>query len=535
MATPSPAAVASAQRAKTVVQLFAKDFRKGPVLIRKPGRYVLQEDVTFRPNAKADLYPTSKQRAAYQPFVLGFFAAIIVLSDDVEIDLNGKLLEQSREHALQQRFYAHICLGPAPFVPGTGEANFIRHRDYFAVKRATVHSGRLGRSSHHGILSNDTDRVTLHHLTITDFEIAAIALNGGQHHSITHCELGPSSRDVPVHATYSAGRFIRQFVRAIAARDPKATFGANGGPPLNGATLLKRLEARLDAVFHEVLRTGTTSDAVFGNKDRLNEGTQYGLVIHPRGPATGGIDVGRPTIQRVDIDHVNVRGLLTMAKPILGLSVPAHVQAQAVPKAPHAAQVDAAGAQIYIDAISDAQGRYLPNPLADAQLFVAKHAAATPAERGRSTIALPTIEWAEGKRASPLAETVRYLGGGDFMFHVLKPAYGMRLEGIAELSVTNCELVDLEQRGRYPSDQLVKCGAPAKPHPDATTAGMAGPDMVGLGLSANGSVVLANVVIANVRSWYGNALAVQTFTGGTVQQKNVQTADIHSATKLAAA
>ena len=51
---------------------------------------------------------------------LGFFAAITVESDDVILDLNGKSLKQSKLHNLQQRFYSHIELASAPFIPKQG-------------------------------------------------------------------------------------------------------------------------------------------------------------------------------------------------------------------------------------------------------------------------------------------------------------------------------------------------------------------------------------------------------------------------------
>ena len=68
----------------------------------------------------------------------------------------------------------------------------------------------------------------IHSLKISNFEIAAIALNGGGKHYIRDIDIGPALQNVPLAATYSAGRFIRQFVEAIGERDPTLTFnGAN--------------------------------------------------------------------------------------------------------------------------------------------------------------------------------------------------------------------------------------------------------------------------------------------------------------------
>jgi len=55
---------------------------------------------------------------------LGFFAAIIIETNDVTIDLNGFEIKQSHSFYLRQRFYAHIELGSAPFVPRVGPHDF---------------------------------------------------------------------------------------------------------------------------------------------------------------------------------------------------------------------------------------------------------------------------------------------------------------------------------------------------------------------------------------------------------------------------
>ena len=56
-------------------------------------------------------------QAEYQ---LGFFAAITVETSDVTLDMNGKSLQQSDEHALMQRFFSLIELGNSPFLAGEG-------------------------------------------------------------------------------------------------------------------------------------------------------------------------------------------------------------------------------------------------------------------------------------------------------------------------------------------------------------------------------------------------------------------------------
>ena len=117
-------------RPPQTVYLTNKDFVAGTLIISRPGRYVLAEDISFRPNSVSgdsttpeDLSPSQilgccnplsdqlksnggpYDDAAYG---LGFFSAIAVVTDNVEIDLNCYILEQSEEHALMQRFFPSL-------------------------------------------------------------------------------------------------------------------------------------------------------------------------------------------------------------------------------------------------------------------------------------------------------------------------------------------------------------------------------------------------------------------------------------------
>ena len=47
---------------------------------------------------------------------MGFFSAITVETDNVIIDLNGYVIQQSELHQLQQRFFAIIETAAAPFI-----------------------------------------------------------------------------------------------------------------------------------------------------------------------------------------------------------------------------------------------------------------------------------------------------------------------------------------------------------------------------------------------------------------------------------
>lgn len=91
-----------------------------------------------------------------EAFGLGFFSAIAVTTSNVEIDLNGHTIEQSKGHALFQRFFAIIELASAPFIKNAGPAQFVGDDDTFepASNVMITGPGTIGRSSHHGKSSN---------------------------------------------------------------------------------------------------------------------------------------------------------------------------------------------------------------------------------------------------------------------------------------------------------------------------------------------------------------------------------------------
>jgi hypothetical protein len=138
------------------------DFNAGTVIIDKPGKYMLAENITFCPivrNSSLPNYPMD----AFQPvfpslkydehaFALGFSSAIAIVGENIELHLNGKTMKQCEGHLLIQRFFAHIALALTPFTASEGPHNFVNPRIGFKPAKNVLISGpgRLGRSSHHG-------------------------------------------------------------------------------------------------------------------------------------------------------------------------------------------------------------------------------------------------------------------------------------------------------------------------------------------------------------------------------------------------
>lgn len=127
---------------------------------------------------------------------MGYFAAIIIQTSDVVIDLMGHEIKQSLSFYFRQRFYSHIELGSAPFVPRFGPHDF--SSKFKRASRVTIKNGTLGLSSHHGIHGNECSHIRIENLRIRDFEVGGININEGRNITVENVEVGPSSDKVAI-------------------------------------------------------------------------------------------------------------------------------------------------------------------------------------------------------------------------------------------------------------------------------------------------------------------------------------------------
>jgi hypothetical protein len=165
---------------RRVVLLRAADFEKGTVRIRRPGLYVLAEDIEFNPDPH---YLTTEDDYSSHPmYSMGYFAAIAIECPGVILDLQGKTIRQSFAHYFAQRFFSVIELADSAFVPNEGPGSVNQSADDDAtLSSATdcmILNGVIGLSSHSGIHGNNNSNVLLQNLVIRDFEVAGVQLNG---------------------------------------------------------------------------------------------------------------------------------------------------------------------------------------------------------------------------------------------------------------------------------------------------------------------------------------------------------------------
>ena len=171
------------------LRLVQEDFANGSVVLDRPIYTQLQENIAFEPvNAmnlttgaiRCDvdpyqLYCTAGGTRPKNGFVLGFFAAIVISSSHVSIDLNGYEIKHGPTFVTLQRFASVIELGASPFISGQGPATFAGIEE---LSNIFVLNGVIGRSSHHGIHGNEISNVLLKDIVFRHYEIAAISISG---------------------------------------------------------------------------------------------------------------------------------------------------------------------------------------------------------------------------------------------------------------------------------------------------------------------------------------------------------------------
>ncbi|KAG7349085.1 hypothetical protein IV203_011682 [Nitzschia inconspicua] len=439
--------------------LYQADFDNGTVIISKPGMYRLCENISFRPNFPVEMNDIVFERlfdpdlTAYNPnaFGLGFFCAIAIQSNDVELDLNGFTLEQSPEHALMQRFFALIELASAPFIKNVGPAEFVGEKGHFAAATKVVIKGpgTLGRSSHHGIHGNQNSDVTIRKVTFRDFEVAAVSLNNVDGLKIQRCNVLQNRWDVPVTGIFSAARFIRPYVKKLMENRYSMIIR---GEEVWAAKVYDDLITAIRNVFDDVVANGFIDASahpeefrLFDNPKRVVDGPCYGFLVHGLGPAIA--DFGyylskneSETSSDIIITRNAISNLTCWNDEVLAAVEGSRVVNDIRGAVFQFEKTFETGESRFLAINSD--GTYKGNIVADAQVMVANailenNITDSPGLQVGpvNSINEKIIRWAKGVGENDKVYTPKYRCNGDSMHHVVKGLVGIRVDKVTGADV----------------------------------------------------------------------------------------------------
>ena len=435
---------------RSIIKLRQSHFTNGTVRITQPGIYILQEDILFEPNASNDFMPTYGQISSGQypvgingAYHLGFFAAITIESNDVILDLARHTIKQTVLHNLQQRFYAHIELASAPFIPNQGPGKFSTSSSFKYGENILVINGTLGFSSHHGIHGNRMKSIILQNLSVKDFEVAGIALNGATDSILDTITIKNTSLDIKVLSSYSQARFIRSFLKTIKTKYPGATLGNKSIDQI-----IQGLSRGLLSAKNSVMK-GETPTNMFGNihANKGYDGNVYGLVLNVNGVVINGFIKERPAAaignQNIYLQNIRIEKIISRPVEIIALNAtPDDGGAYAGSR-----QAGPVGDVLDIENITNVDGKYAGNLLSDAQLIIAKN---NNPKIGTTNITQPIVNWSESNTDLSVVmheESYYYVKGGDSMGHNMKGNIGLFISAGENITVNGFTINNVASKG----------------------------------------------------------------------------------------
>ncbi len=481
-----------------IIKLRQSNFTNGTVRITKPGIYILQENISFEPNPNNDFMPTGAQIVSGQypvglagAYHLGFFAAITIEATGVILDLNDKTIQQTKLHSLQQRFFANIETASAPFIPNQGPSTggFSNPSNYKPGEKVLIKNGKLARSSHHGIHGNKNTDVIIQDLSLNDFEVAGIALNGTTVGILDNIQIDTTSLDIRVLSTYSQARFIRSFLNTVKSRNPTGTF--------NGQSIQKIINDISSGLNEakDAVMAGNTPSNMFGNTHFSEgyDGNVYGLVLNVNGVVINGFIKTRPETavgnKEIYLQNITISNIISRPVEIIAVNAtPAAGGAYAGSR-----QAGPVGDVLEIENITDADKTYKQNILANAQLIIAKN---NDPKLGTTNIEMPIVNWAENN--ANLTEVMDennyyFVKGGDSMGHTMKGNIGLFISAGENIKVNGFNISNVISKGSAVG-------------PDASGVHLGG-DARGVIVTGSKNIDLDSSVITNIVTENSNSTA----------------------------
>lgn len=406
---------------KNVVDIKQSDFVTGPYIIKKPGYYRICEDIVFSPNKYGDGKPTKEwldnlEEKYRQAYVLGFFAMIVIQSDNVILDLDNHTIQQSELFFHQQTFYSHIELASTPFIMSQGPASFGDHEK--VASNVIIKNGCLGKSSHHGIHAPGYSKnIILDNLTLEEFAVGAIHLNGAHNVYLNNIHVDNKNMQVKFNSLLSQGQFIVPFLEKIDSSE-RIFLGAK----------LKTVEEVTNALKDEIklvydsLKSSDIQypkNGIFHNDGGL-DANMYGIVLNTKGIAINGFKPLKEDYEcgnnNIVLNNVSIKNITSKGTEIKCLK---NNEITTTNSYGGSVMVGPAGDVFDYQKVVDENGLYINNIYSDAQVTVAKFL------KTRSNIPKSIIDWASGMTYEKFDDVIKknniyVVHGRDSMAHVMK-------------------------------------------------------------------------------------------------------------------
>lgn len=486
------------QQQKNIVLLSNSDFTSGPVYLTQPFTvYKLVEDIEFNPipefNKIFDSLASFPEQNHH--FVLGYFAAIIIVGSDIELDLNGFTLKQSLNHSLQQRFFALIELADRPFLPGQGPANF--GSQIKSCNNILIHNGTLGLSSHHGIHGNNPTNITIKNLTIFNHEVAGITINGGNNITIDTVDVRQNYQNIKVTASFSVAIFTAKKLMIKQRENPYLTITVDN-VAISVDEIIKRLTASItdaytDILLNQPIGTINPDSKIYDNSinNGLLDGCCYGITFNSKGLLVNNYKKQfEGGSQNINISNVTISDIRCKPEEHLSLTETLLEDLGDNPQTSTSMNKGAFGDVIRYTENMDENGKFTNknNPLILAQILAGVKISDT------------LLEWVNlGTADLPqrIEQNLTILNNLDVMAHMFKGTVGLFLSSVFNV---NCNNVTIRNIYNYSTT--------GKEDNISTNIKYTGARTSGVLVASSQQVSLNNIVIDNIYSESGESYGI---------------------------
>jgi hypothetical protein len=310
-----------------------------------------------------------------------------------------------------------------------------------------IKNGHLGKTSHHSIHSPGYSKnIILYDLTIEEFAVGAIHLNGAHNVYMNNISIDNKNMVIKFNSLLSQSQFILPFLEQIDENEIILLEGVEKSVK----TIKTKIRTDIDNAFKSIREPELypySEDNIFYNKDGL-DANMYGIVLNTNGIAVNDLkplktdnSIGNNNIV---LRNVSVKNIVSKGSEVLLLSTQQNAE-EAYGKGGFTGPV---GDVFDFIRCKDANGYYKGNCLSDAQLTIAKFLPNT-----RTNIPKAIIEWADGtSKIQDIIENEKYyvIRGRDSMAHVMKgnigifcsQTYRMILQNIIINNVRNNSISD---------------------------------------------------------------------------------------------
>ena len=406
--------------------------KKTVLIISKPGLYILDEDIIVGSSSAGDdvenILDFGRQISA-PPFHFGIWAAISIECDDVTFDLNNYSISMTDNFAMQQRFFSLIELANQPFPKFGG--GFIE--DLKPANNVTIKNGKLNNSSHHCIHGNRNKNVYLENLTITNFEVAGIAINTGYNINIKKCVIDGTSTKIKVLATFAMVQDLKDSLLKIIDDDQYEFYKESAKEYLSNKYLQHILENPgtddYDITVNHAVNSG----------EQVLDGNLFGIYFNNIFSVGELTNCGKKT-EKINIEDVCIKNILGNAHEVTAIcenNIP---------------YKDNKGYLIRYDYLFDKNG-YLKNFKTNkekAELFIVRlQLFCLNVLKGKTTLLNDHLI------GDFLDNTLTYkkigvepIGGFDSRAHVLKGNFGLRIDSASNININNLNILNVNNYGK---------------------------------------------------------------------------------------